>query len=272
MLKLSLIKTNIKELALSIMPKKKKKHSMKTVQKRVKQMIALREVYLKKLHNGEKYRIILQKGNSKTGKTCYTVSLIPVADCCNCKKCMLDCYDLHNVCWQPNVQNDRARNSALHMFDSNEFWGQVYEECVRLGVEELRINVGGDLADTDFIYVDRLAAKRPEMDIIFFTKNHDGCNAYLDSVLQNTGKDKFESNIHPLLSGWEGMTLNNPHHLPESHILYADGTTTASEIRLKNAYFCSGNCSECKAGNKGCPSFKQADCDENVQCVVLSCH
>jgi len=272
MLKLSLIKMNIKEFALSIMPKKKKKRSMKTVQKRVGQMLKLREGYIIRLRNGEMYRIVLQKGNSKTGKTVYTVSLIPVADCPNCEGCRLDCYDIHNVCFQPAVQNDRARNSALHLLFPEIFWQQVYEECIRLGVEELRINVGGDLADTDFFFVDQLKKKLPNTDIIFFTKNHSGCNAYLDEKERETGSDKFEDGIHPLLSGFEGMTLDNPHHLPESHILYADGTTTASETRLKHAYFCSGNCSECKAENKGCSSFKQANCDEDVQSVVLSYH
>lgn len=266
------IKVNINELLLNILPKKKKNHSMETVKKRVRQMITLRMKYLIKLRNGAKYRIILQKGNAKTGKRCYTVSLIPVADCCNCEECLLDCYDLHNVCFQKAVQNDRARNSALHMFDPDEFWNQVYEECIKLNVEELRINVGGDLADTDFAYVDELKKKLRKTDIIFFTKNHDGCNRYLDEKKKETGTDMFENGVHPLLSGWEGMSLNNPHHLPESHILYADGSTTANETRLKHAYFCSGNCSECKAEDKGCPSFKQASNDEEVQCVVLSYH
>ena len=38
----------------------------------------------------------LQKGNRKTGIHCWTVSLLPVVDCANCKECMWHCYDLRS--------------------------------------------------------------------------------------------------------------------------------------------------------------------------------
>ena len=94
---------------------------------RVQKMLALRDEWIKKIENGEDVRIKLQPGNEKTGVNCWTVSLIPIADCYNCSVCMNDCYDINNVCYQPCVQNDRARNSALHKVNIAEYWRQVEE-------------------------------------------------------------------------------------------------------------------------------------------------
>ena len=48
--------------------------------------------------------------------------MIPIADCKNCSGCKKECYDILNVCFQPAVQNDRARNSAVHKADIKRFW------------------------------------------------------------------------------------------------------------------------------------------------------
>ena len=92
----------------------RKNMSFEAIMRRVKKMVEIREQYLKDIDN---VHIKLQKGNTKTGQNCWTVSLIPIADCPNCTKCKYICYDVCNVCCQPAVQNDRARNSALHKAD-----------------------------------------------------------------------------------------------------------------------------------------------------------
>ncbi len=42
--------------------------------------------------------------------------------------------------------------------------------------------------------------------------------------------------------------MENPYHLPEAHIRYKDGYTTAD----KNAKECGGNCTECAITGDGC--------------------
>lgn len=224
----------------------RKNMSFEAIMRRVKKMIEIRERYLKDIDN---VHIKLQKGNTKTGQNCWTVSLIPIADCPNCTKCKYACYDICNVCFQPAVQNDRAKNSALHKADPKRFWEEVDMQVKANFVTELRINVGGDLSDDDFAYVAELGRKNPRTMILFFTKNYKGINKFLED-------NEFPENVKTLMSAWEGMEMENPHHLPCSHVLWEDGTTTAPQY---GGYFCTGNCSECAFWERGCWTLKKGE-------------
>lgn len=186
----------------------------------------------------------LLRGNRKTGANCYTVSLLPVIDCKNCKGCKNDCYDLRNDMIYPNVIRDRARNSAIHQKDPSRYWAEIDAQIKALFVTELRLNVGGDLQGDDFAAVADLGRKNPQCDILFFTKSYDDINAFLDG-------DRFPKNVHPIMSVWKGVKINNPHKIPESHVLFKDGTTTAPKY---GAVYCGGNCSEChyRKTGRGC--------------------
>lgn len=231
----------------------RKNMSFEAIMRRVKKMIEIRERYLKDIDN---VHIKLQKGNIKTGQNCWTVSLIPIADCPNCTKCKYACYDICNVCFQPAVQNDRAKNSALHKADPKRFWEEVDMQVKANFVTELRINVGGDLSDDDFAYVAELGRKNPRTMILFFTKNYKGINKYLTN-------NEFPENVKTLMSAWEGMEIENPHHLPCSHVLWEDGTTTAPQY---GAVYCGGNCSECAFRGEGCWTLK------NGEHVIFNAH
>ena len=231
----------------------RKNMSFEAIMRRVKKMIEIRERYLKDIDN---VHIKLQKGNIKTGQNCWTVSLIPIADCPNCTKCKYACYDICNVCFQPAVQNDRAKNSALHKADPKRFWEEVDMQVKANFVTELRINVGGDLSDDDFAYVAELGRKNPRTMILFFTKNYKGINKYLTN-------NEFPENVKTLMSAWEGMEIENPHHLPCSHVLWEEGTTTAPQY---GAVYCGGNCSECAFRGEGCWTLK------NGEHVIFNAH
>ena len=227
-------------------PKKIKNMNPIYIKGRVQKMLELRDYWLEHL---DEAHIILQKGNSKTGQNCYTVSLIPIADCPNCSGCWNKCYDILNVCFQPDVQNDRARNSAIHKADIKRFWAEIELQIRALFVTELRINVGGDLTEEDFYYVKELGKRNPKCDILFFTKNYDGINSFLD-------KNEFPTNVKALMSAWPEMEMQNPHNLPCSHVLFVDGTTTAPDF---GAVFCNGNCSECHFNETGCWTLKKGE-------------
>lgn len=213
-------------------PKKIKEMDIEAVQRRIKKMLDARETYMKNINN---HHVRLMKGNAKTGVSCWTVSLIPIVDCPNCSGCKGLCYDIRNDCIYPSVIESRALNSAIHKLDQARFWREISDQIRENFVTELRINVGGDLNDKDFEYLAVVAAINPATDILFFTKNYDGINKYLDTY-------SFPENVHPILSVWKGMKIDNRHNLPESHLLYADGSTTAPEFGAK---LCTGNCSEC---------------------------
>lgn len=197
----------------------------------------------------EKMHVRIQKGNSKTGANCYTVSLLPVIDCKNCGKCKNNCYDLKSDMIYPRVITDRARNSAIHSADPVRYWHEIDMQIKLNYIQELRLNVGGDLTDNDFAYVARLGEDNPRTQIMFFTKNYKGINKFLDN-------DSFPENVHPIMSAWQGMKMDNPHNLPCSHVLYEDGKTTAP---LYGAYFCQGNCSKCAFNGEGCWSLKNGE-------------
>lgn len=216
------------------------------MKKRLGKLMTARKEMLKSV---DKQHVKLQKGNSKTGSMCYTVSLLPIIDCTNCSKCSKDCYDLRNDMIYPAVINDRAKNSAIHKADPKRFWDEVDAGIKGSFITELRINVGGDLSDDDFAYVAKIGRANPKTMILFFTKNYKGINKFLEH-------HKFPKNVRPIMSCWEGMKMDNPNNLPCSHVLYEDGKTTAPEY---GAHYCGGNCTECAFEGKGCWTLKKGE-------------
>ena len=223
-----------------------KEFSDAVINGRVKKMVDLRSKYMEDIEN---VHIKIQPGNEKTGKRCYTISLIPIADCKNCSGCRKNCYDICNVCFQPRVQNDRAKNSALHKADPKRFWDEVDMQIKANFVTEFRINVGGDLSDDDFAYVAELGKRNPKTMILFFTKNYKGINNFLED-------NEFPENVKPIMSAWIGMEMSNPYNLPCAHVLWEDGTTTAPTWGSK---YCGGNCSRCAFNGDGCWSLKRGE-------------
>ena len=224
-----------------------KRIGREAVEGRVKKLIEIRKRMEKEVSN---LHVKLQQGNRKTGANCWTVSLLPVVDCVNCSECKWDCYDLKNDMIYPTVINDRCKNSAIHKLDRQRFWSEVDVQIKANFVTELRINVGGDLDYKDFYYVKELGEKNPKTMIFFFTKNYEGINSWLDQ------RNEFPENVHPIMSAWCGMEMKNPYNLPEAHVLYEDGKTTAPSF---GAYYCSGNCSECAFKGEGCWNLKRGE-------------
>lgn len=216
------------------------------MQKRLKKLSNAREAMLKNVDN---LHVKLQKGNSKTGSKCYTVSLLPIIDCSNCDKCSKDCYDLRNDMIYPAVIEDRAKNSAIHKTNPERFWDEIDKGIKKSHVTELRINVGGDLSNDDFKYVAKVGRSNPETMIVFFTKNYTGINNFLNN-------HRFPKNVRPIMSRWKGMEMDNPYNLPCSHVLYEDGKTTAP---FYGSYYCGGNCTECATKGEGCWTLKKGE-------------
>lgn len=214
-----------------------------------KRVSKLRDAQKSAIKDVKNLHVKVQRGNRKTGANCWTVSLLPVIDCANCSKCKKNCYDLKADLIYPAVINDRARNSAIHKKEPDRFWREINDQVKENCIRELRINVGGDLDYNDYPYVRVLGLENPSTDILFFTKNYEDINRYLDEV-------SFPENVHVIMSAWEGMKMENRHNLPCSHLLYEDGRTTAPEF---GAYYCGGNCSECNFKGEGCWNLKKGE-------------
>ena len=223
-----------------------RKMASEKLEARVKEMIRLRDEFLADVSN---CHVKLQEGNSKTGKRVMTVSLIPIVDCKNCSHCGPECYDVRNDCCYPSVRKSRAINSAIHKADIERFWNEIEMQLKAFYVECLRINVGGDLTAKDFELLTEVAERNPQVTFLFFTKNYDEANDYLD-------KRDFPENVQCIFSAWEGMEMKNPHNMPCSHVLYADGRTTAPTY---GAILCTGDCTECYMEDRGCFTLKKGE-------------
>lgn len=228
--------------------KKVKAMDNTAIMKRITKILVARAKYEADIDN---VHVKLMKGNTKTGKDVWTVSLAPIIDCQHCSECKDKCYDIRNDCIYPSVIESRAKNSALHRLNRIRYWLEIEEQIKELGVKFLRVNVGGDVDYDDMCHIARIAEDNTGCRILFFTKNYEDGNLYLD---KHDGR--LPKNMHMIYSRWENMECKNPYNIPESHVLWADGNTTAP---VYGAYFCQGNCGNCFLGDEGCPNLKRGE-------------
>lgn len=110
-----------------------------------------------------------------------------------------------------------------------------------------RFHVSGDIPDASYLArMVEVAGRQPHCQILCFTKRYELVDAYL------TETGPFPTNLHLVLSAWRGLPMVNPHGLPEAHVRYRDGSTTARP----DAKECGGNCTECARRDGGCWSLR----------------
>ena len=113
-----------------------------------------------------------------------------------------------------------------------------------------RFHVSGDIPDLDYFRnMVEVAARNKYCEIVCFTKQYEIVN---EGIRRGY---RIPANLHLIMSGWRGLEMDNPFHLPEAHVRYKDGFTTASP----NAKECGGNCTTCASTNDGCWSLKNGE-------------
>ena len=160
-----------------------------TIQGRVKKMVEMRDA----ITDVSDLHVRFSYGNRKTGANVPSVSLIPVADCGNCKMCAKGCYDIRNVCCYRESQLQRANNSSIYHRDPERFFGDV-QAAVRFH-RFFRYFVGGDIPDMTFLEeMVRIANVTPTCEFLCFTKMYDIVNQYIDG---HGGGATEKSTYHP---------------------------------------------------------------------------
>lgn len=222
-----------------------KEFGTEAVAKRVKQMLDFRyEVDVDSAH------VKLSYGNRKTGALVPSVSLIPVADCGNCSVCARGCYDVRNVCFQKTVQKSRANNSAILYEDKSKYFAEI-EKAVKY-LRFFRWHVGGDIKDFDYLsHMVGIAVRVPTCEFLAFTKMYDVVNEWMDRA------GKLPTNLHIIFSDWRGAEFENPHNLPVSSPLWADGTKGLH--CTDKQFICPGLCEECAEAWTGCWAAKNGE-------------
>lgn len=192
--------------------------------------------------------VSISEGNRKLGAI-PSVSLIPHFDCVNNASCMLSCYDLRNDLMYNEVISSRCINSVMAHNVRERYFREIDAYITYRYPRAFRWHIGGDILDED--YLSRMcgvATNHPETKFLAFTKNFKACNAWLD------GGNTIPPNMHILFSGWLGMKMDNPHHFPEAHPVFKNGTSAPDGAKL-----CTDNCTECLRENRMCWNLKPGE-------------
>lgn len=191
--------------------------------------------------------IKISPGNTKLGAI-PSVSLPAGLTCRKDCPCYNKCYARKLERLRKNVRESYITNYRVLESDPDTYWREV-EASVMMS-RFFRFHVSGDIPSVDYLVrMVGVAERNPHCEILCFTKRYEFINEFLRS------DGFFPANLHIILSAWRGLKMDNPYGLPEAHVLYRDGTTTASP----NAKICTGNCAECARTDGGCWSLRKGE-------------
>lgn len=182
----------------------------------------------------------ISKGNSKLGQI-PSVSLPSIKTCRECA-CAEKCYAQKLERLRPVVRNAYQHNLEVLIKEPETYWREV-EASVMMS-RFFRFHVSGDIPTAEYLAnMVTIAGRNPHCEILCFTKRYEMVNEFIS---KNDGD--LPINLHMIFSGWVGLEMANPFSLPEAHVRYRDGSTTAREDAIE----CSGNCTECALTEGGC--------------------
>lgn len=182
-------------------------------------------------------------GNSKLGKI-MSVSLPAGVTCRDCA-CQTKCYAKKLERLRPSVRNAYKNNLDVLTSDPETYWREV--EASIMMSRFFRFHVSGDIPNAEYLEkMIEISNRNKHCEILCFTKRFE----FVNEFLENGGV--IPENLHMIFSGWKDLEMNNPYNLPEAHVRFRDGSTTARE----DAVECGGNCSECAITDSGCWTLK----------------
>ena len=189
----------------------------------------------------------ISPGNSKLGAIS-SISLPVGLTCRQDCECGKKCYARRLERLRPAVRQAYQHNYDLLNRDSKTFWREV--EASVMMFRFFRFHVSGDIPDNVyFAHMIEIAERNQHCEILCFTKKFDIVNEHLSLG------GSLPPNLHIIFSGWENLKMDNPYSLPEAHVRYKDGSTTANETAKE----CGGNCTECAITDGGCWSLKNGE-------------
>lgn len=183
--------------------------------------------------------VSISRGNKKMGSI-PSVSLPALITCISCL-CNTKCYAEKIARLRPSVRAAYFNNWDILRSDPEQYWREV--EAAIMLARFFRFHVSGDIPDADYLHkMIEVAARNDHCQILCFTKKYDLVNEFL------AAGGKIPENLHIIFSGWADLEMKNPFDLPEAHVRYRDGSTTANSTAKK----CGGNCIECAKTDDGC--------------------
>lgn len=190
--------------------------------------------------------VSISRGNSKMGAI-PSVSLPSVVTCRKCD-CQQKCYARKLERIYKTVAESYQNNLRILRETPDVYWREV--EGAVMMTRFFRFHVSGDIPDA--AYFDKMvevATRQKHCEILCFTKKFDIVNDYI------AAHGALPQNLHMVFSAWVDLEMVNPFSLPEAHVRYRDGTTTAHP----DAVNCNGNCTECAVTDGGCWTLKSGE-------------
>lgn len=195
--------------------------------------------------------IKISPGNAKLGAI-PSVSLPAGMTCRNDCGCKDKCYAKKLERLRKSVRDAYKHNLQVLQKQPDTYWREV--EASIMMSRFFRFHVSGDIPDKDYLtHMIEIAERNAHCEILCFTKKFDIVNEKIAELSLETCA--FPSNLHLIFSGWSGLKMVNPYHLPEAHVRFRDGTTTARDDALE----CGGNCTECLLSDGGCWQLKPGE-------------
>lgn len=191
--------------------------------------------------------IKISSGNAKLGSI-PSISLPAGITCRGDCECQKKCCAKRLERLRKTVRDAYKHNYDLLNQDSDTYWREV--EASIMMSRFFRFHVSGDIPDdTYFEHMADIARTNTHCEILCFTKKYDIVNRHIHII------GKLPKNLRIIFSGWKGLKMDNPYRLPEAHVRYRDGYTTAGS----DAKECGGNCTECAITDGGCWTLKSGE-------------
>lgn len=182
----------------------------------------------------------ISNGNIKLGNI-PSVSLPAGITCRSDCECQKKCYAKKLERLRKTVREAYRHNLDVLTQSPETYWREV--EASIMMSRFFRFHVSGDIVDEAyFIHMVEIAERNPHCQLLCFTKKFSIVNDYLEA-----GK-VIPDNLHIIFSAWRNLEMDNPFNLPEAHVRYRDGFTTANDTAKE----CGGNCTECAITEGGC--------------------
>lgn len=191
--------------------------------------------------------VSISKGNAKMGAI-QSVSL-PSGVTCRVCECNKKCYARRLERRRKSVREAYRNNLEILTTEPDTYWREV-EAAIMLS-RYFRFHVSGDIPDATYLWRMVEVARRKSRTAKFYVSQRS--NELVNDLLRNAVQ--LPSNLHMVFSAWRGLNMENPFNLPEAHVRYRDGTTTARE----DAKECGGNCVDCAIVDDGCWSLKAGE-------------
>lgn len=190
-------------------------------------------------------KISISQGNIKMGAI-PSISLPAGPTCRACSHCQKYCYAKRMERRFKCVRETWARNLAIYEEDSKAYFEQINEYLQHTLVKYFRWHVGGDIPeDAYFAGMLIVASNNPDVTFLCFTKKYEIVNRWADQI---------PDNLKIIFSADAGLVMDNPHNLPEAHIIFKGTEEIPQDWKL-----CGGNCTECACRGLGCWQLRKGE-------------